>query len=137
MSQSWTSTPPPGPGPDYDLFCGLGYYKLQTTPLTWEEARRACAFEGGHLAIINSETEAQVLQMIFARNPKIIGSNQNDYAFLGSHDMFSEGHFTTIFGWRESIMTNHIPGSWQLSVGSNYSEDFGLAKYSEGSRYCY
>jgi hypothetical protein len=36
--------------------------------------------------------------MIFARNPKITGSSQNDNAFLGSHDMFSEGQFTTIFG---------------------------------------
>uniref|UniRef100_A0A1V1FIQ9 Putative LPSBP2 isoform A n=1 Tax=Reticulitermes speratus TaxID=60591 RepID=A0A1V1FIQ9_9NEOP len=91
------TAPPTRPGPDYELFPGLGYYKLHTTPRTWEEAWRSCAFEGGHLAIVNSETEARVLQMMFARNPKIVGSTQNDYAFLGAHDMFSEGQFTTIF----------------------------------------
>jgi hypothetical protein len=38
------------------------------------------------------------LQLIFARFPKITGGNHNDYAFLGVHDMFAEGQFTTILG---------------------------------------
>jgi hypothetical protein len=33
-------------------------------------------------------------------------------------------------------MTNRVPGSWQLSVSRNYTEDPGVAKYSEGLPYC-
>ncbi|XP_021923416.1 hemolymph lipopolysaccharide-binding protein-like isoform X2 [Zootermopsis nevadensis] len=85
-------------GPDYELFPGMGYYKLHTTPRTWNEALRTCAVEGAHLAIVNSESEARFLQLLFSRHPKITGGNHNDYAYLGVHDMFSEGQFTTIFG---------------------------------------
>jgi hypothetical protein len=54
--------------------------------------------EGAHLAIINSDAEARLLQLIFSRHPKITGSNHNDYAYVGVHDMIAEGQFTTIFG---------------------------------------
>lgn len=95
-----SSVPPPRAGPDYELFPGMGYYKLHTTPRTWNEALRTCAVEGAHLAIVNSESEARFLQLLFSRHPKITGGNHNDYAYLGVHDMFSEGQFTTIFGKR-------------------------------------
>ena len=40
----------------------------------------------------------RVLQLIFARNLKVVGSNQNDCAFLRSRDMFSEGECNRICG---------------------------------------
>jgi hypothetical protein len=76
----------------------MGYYKLHSTPRTWEDAWRTCAVEGAHLAIINSEAEARYLQLAFARFPKITGGSHNDYAFVGAHDMLAEGQFVTIFG---------------------------------------
>ncbi|KAG8229802.1 hypothetical protein J437_LFUL005883 [Ladona fulva] len=62
--------PPPRPA-DYELFPGVGYYKFHIKNANnFDDALAKCANEGGHLAIINSDTEALVLQEIFARYPK-------------------------------------------------------------------
>ncbi|XP_044740078.1 hemolymph lipopolysaccharide-binding protein-like [Chrysoperla carnea] len=44
----------------YHQFQG-GYYKLHTTPQCWNNARSICDAEGAHLAIINSQSEANFL----------------------------------------------------------------------------
>jgi hypothetical protein len=84
--------------PGYELFPGVGYYKFHKSGKTWDEARKICKQEGGHLVIINSEEESKVLQNLFARAPNIQGVNHNDYAFIGIHDRFVEGEYLTIFG---------------------------------------
>lgn len=45
---------------DYKYTIGLGAHKLHTRAATWNEARKSCNEEGAHLAIINSNAEAQV-----------------------------------------------------------------------------
>jgi hypothetical protein len=97
----------------------MGYYKLHTTPRTWDEAWRRCAEEGAHLAIINSEAEARLLQLLFSRQPKITGSNHNDYAFLGVHDILIEGQFMTIFG--ENVPGVLVQGLLTSGLFGHYS----------------
>ncbi|OXU32092.1 hypothetical protein TSAR_007849 [Trichomalopsis sarcophagae] len=43
---------------DYRYSPGIGAHKLHTRAASWNEARKMCNEEGGHLAIINSLTEA-------------------------------------------------------------------------------
>lgn len=62
--------PTPAARDDYRYSPGIGAHKLHTRAATWNEARKMCNEEGGHLAIVNSLTEAHVrifylaLQMI-------------------------------------------------------------------------
>lgn len=45
---------------DYVYTPGIGSHKLHTNAKTWNEARKVCNEEGGHLAIINSHAEESV-----------------------------------------------------------------------------
>lgn len=45
---------------DYRYTVGIGAHKIQTRAATWNEARKLCNEEGGHLAIINSIAEEHV-----------------------------------------------------------------------------
>jgi hypothetical protein len=48
------------PRDDYHYAIGIGSYKLHSRIATWNEARKICNEEGGHLAIINSMAEERV-----------------------------------------------------------------------------
>ncbi|XP_068082916.1 hemolymph lipopolysaccharide-binding protein [Anabrus simplex] len=88
------SSSPPLAGPGYQLFPGMGYYKLHLSQKNWEEARVTCFQEGAHLAIINSQAEADVLGAIF----KLYSSAATYVAFIGFHDHYFEGQFITVLG---------------------------------------
>lgn len=45
---------------DYLFSPGIGIHKFHTRAATWNAARKICNEEGGHLAIVNSKTEARV-----------------------------------------------------------------------------
>ncbi|XP_071452995.1 hemolymph lipopolysaccharide-binding protein-like [Hetaerina americana] len=88
---------PPQLPADYQLFPGVGYYKFHTALANgFEDASSRCANEGGHLAIVNSEAEHQVLQTLFAKHPE--SELKTVWAFVGFHDRLKEGEFVTIFG---------------------------------------
>ncbi|KAJ4446202.1 hypothetical protein ANN_12896 [Periplaneta americana] len=92
------SSAPRGPSsPGYDLVPGLGYYKLHTDVKSWHEALKTCEQEGAHLAIINSENEAQALVPFWDMNPKILDGGANNWAHIGFHDQYKEGQYVTIF----------------------------------------
>nr|CAD7441809.1 unnamed protein product [Timema bartmani] len=95
---SLSQGPPAKPGPGYELVPDLGYYKLHTSLVTWEEARNTCSQEGAHLAIPRSQKEVNVLLGLLSRHPKIQDGELNKYAFTGIHDQYSEGQFVDIFG---------------------------------------
>ena len=76
--------------PGYVELRGHGYYKYHRTPKTWFEAWKTCKGEGGHLAVFNSQEEARFVGGI----PK----TKYDWAFIGFHDLYSEGTYVTIFG---------------------------------------
>lgn len=45
---------------EYRYTRGIGYHKVHANALNWNNARKKCVQEGGHLAVINSITEATV-----------------------------------------------------------------------------
>lgn len=55
-----------------------------------------CAAEGGHLVVLKSEMESEVLQELFARFPDLGGPQVA--AFVGFHDKVVEGQYVTIDG---------------------------------------
>ncbi|XP_068085530.1 hemolymph lipopolysaccharide-binding protein-like [Anabrus simplex] len=83
---------------DYELFPGIGYYKLHTTGQPWETAREICDSEGAHLIVINSFAEASVVREYFSRKPTFSGSSDTRYIFAGFHDKYTEGDFVTVTG---------------------------------------
>ncbi|KAG8237277.1 hypothetical protein J437_LFUL017473 [Ladona fulva] len=110
---------PPKPS-DYEYFPGVGYYKFHTTFANgFEDASSKCAKEGGHLAIVNSESEHQVLSTIFERFPE--SSLKAISAFVGFHDREKEGEFVTIFGqplnttgltrWSSAVQPDNYAGA--------------------------
>ncbi|XP_020277552.1 hemolymph lipopolysaccharide-binding protein-like [Pseudomyrmex gracilis] len=85
---------------DYRYTAGIGAHKLHTRPATWNEARKTCIEEGGHLAIINSLAEERVLLDIFNQTEFIKDSvyPYTNEALLGVHDLYKEGEWVTILG---------------------------------------
>ncbi|XP_067001020.2 hemolymph lipopolysaccharide-binding protein [Anabrus simplex] len=82
----------------YELFPGLGYYKLHTEALTWQEAQDKCIAEGAYLLVINSEQEATVVTTFFSREPQVQNASYEGYAFVGFNDLEIEGQFVTVLG---------------------------------------
>ncbi|XP_067007169.2 hemolymph lipopolysaccharide-binding protein [Anabrus simplex] len=105
------------PASDYEFFPLVGRYKLHTTGKTWVEAYNICEHERAHLAIINSETEAKVLQGIFQRAPKPKEVQFSNIAFLGFTDIVTEGNYVTIFG--ENIVDAGF-AKWNTNEPNNY-----------------
>jgi hypothetical protein len=73
----------------------LGYYKVHGEPRNWQDARKICAQEGAHLAIINSEEESKAVQSMLA---PVADKAKTVWAFIGFHDLYTEGQYLTIFG---------------------------------------
>lgn len=89
----------PPPRSDYELFPGIGYYKFHDVIQIWPRAREICAEEGAHLAVINSEAEAEVMKKLFAKFPTISGATHNDWAWVGLYEQEgSPGLYKTVFG---------------------------------------
>ncbi|XP_028177458.1 macrophage mannose receptor 1-like [Ostrinia furnacalis] len=87
--------------PEYNLDSRTNKcYKFHRVPRTWSRAYMTCMAEGGHLAIINSDTEATVIRELFAKNPGgvMLGSFWKDVAFMGFHDWTEHGDWRTIQG---------------------------------------
>ncbi|CAH2038132.1 unnamed protein product, partial [Iphiclides podalirius] len=66
-------------------------YKFHELQRTWSRASMVCAAEGGHLVVINSDQEAQVVKDIFAKHP-------GELAFVGVYDWNEHGEWLTIHG---------------------------------------
>ncbi|XP_047036336.1 C-type mannose receptor 2-like isoform X1 [Helicoverpa zea] len=75
-------------------------YKFHKIPKTYSRADFTCTAEGGHLLIINSETEAQVIRELYARYPKnvIPGNFGKDTAFIGFRAVDEWGDWRTVHG---------------------------------------
>ncbi|XP_032680713.1 hemolymph lipopolysaccharide-binding protein-like isoform X2 [Odontomachus brunneus] len=76
-------------GSDYLLTPGMGAHKFHHRKLSWSQARKICIKEGGHLVIINSNSEEKLLL-------RIMEERKIEKAWLGVHDQFEEGDWTTI-----------------------------------------
>ncbi|XP_063358712.1 secretory phospholipase A2 receptor-like [Cydia amplana] len=77
-------------------------YKFHSNAKMWHEAAKVCHAEGGHLAIVNSDTEAEVLKEIFTKNPAITvsGAKHDDIAIVGFWKWGDnkDGNWLTIYG---------------------------------------
>ncbi|RVE45766.1 hypothetical protein evm_009566 [Chilo suppressalis] len=74
-------------------------YKFHTAGRTWRRAYMTCMAEGGYLAIINGDTEVQVIKDVFAKHPKEkIGSAYKDVASIGFYSWGGHGNWYTVHG---------------------------------------
>ncbi|XP_063619072.1 C-type mannose receptor 2-like [Cydia splendana] len=75
-------------------------YKVHRSPLNWTRAFVACAREGGHLAVINSIMEAQIIATLWnnARPHFVAGKYNRDIAFLGFKTIENKFQWMTIHG---------------------------------------
>ncbi|XP_063376606.1 C-type lectin domain family 4 member E-like [Cydia fagiglandana] len=91
-------------------------YKFHSNAKMWNEAAKVCHAEGGHLAIVNSDVEAEVLKEIFAKNPAktVTGAKHDDVAIVG------------FWKWGDNI-----DGDWLTIYGQPISEA-GFAKWGKG-----
>nr|CAD7418921.1 unnamed protein product [Timema poppensis] len=73
---------------DYEYFPGVGYYKLFTSGENWVGAHKRCTLDGAHLAVINSETEADVFRQLLARFPTLNNTDHDHRALVGFHAIY-------------------------------------------------
>ncbi|KAJ8709530.1 hypothetical protein PYW08_009534 [Mythimna loreyi] len=75
-------------------------YKFHKHPKIFAQANLACSAEGGHLAIINSDTEATVLKELFAKYPDsaLVGMIWKYVALIGFSDWSDHTEWRTIHG---------------------------------------
>lgn len=78
----------------YSLFPGLGFYKYYRGIKTWAEAWKQCDNDGGHLVVITSDAEAQVIRQL------LTGVNPQHYTYIGFHKHYTNDVFLTIEGKR-------------------------------------
>ncbi|XP_014209581.1 hemolymph lipopolysaccharide-binding protein-like [Copidosoma floridanum] len=84
---------------DYQYTPEVGLHKLHLAAANWNDARKMCMDEGGHLAIVNSVAEEMVLLEMLKSNAEGIRGGQNkEEALLGIHDLFAEGEWWTVSG---------------------------------------
>jgi hypothetical protein len=76
----------------------MGYYKIHTHGRTWSEAARICEEENAHLAIINSKEEANVLRLLLGRHRNLPDCDEEDFLWVGVHDVYTEGQYSSVFG---------------------------------------
>ncbi|KAJ8709549.1 hypothetical protein PYW08_009553 [Mythimna loreyi] len=78
-------------------------YKFHKVARNYTRAAFACAAEGGHLAIVNSNVEAAVLSQIFSKIPAsemVVGRSGwwNDVAFIGFYNWGERLEWKTVHG---------------------------------------
>ncbi|XP_029665635.1 hemolymph lipopolysaccharide-binding protein-like isoform X1 [Formica exsecta] len=109
-------------GNDYLITPGIAAHKLHIRKLTWNKARKACIQEGGHLAIINSNSEEKILI-------RILEENKASEAWLGIHEFYEEG------GWN-TIMDESLEATGYSKWTKMYREDVKVPDDNDGSQHC-
>ncbi|KAJ8722598.1 hypothetical protein PYW07_003778 [Mythimna separata] len=111
-------------------------YKFHPVPRNFSRASLTCSAEGGHLAVINSYTEAVVLTELLARYPKSgllhdyveVVNGWKETAVVGIYDWGEHGDWRTIHGqtlaeagydkWNQNKPTS-LPGTFCGSLWRN------------------
>ncbi|KAK7791328.1 hypothetical protein R5R35_011713 [Gryllus longicercus] len=70
---------------------GIGVYRLHTQRATWSEAKKICEADGTHLAVINSQAEADLFKKFYQE------ARISDWFFLG-FSRGKDGKFYTVQG---------------------------------------
>nr|XP_033329042.1 hemolymph lipopolysaccharide-binding protein-like [Megalopta genalis] len=85
---------------DYVATPGLGAHKVHKRHVTWNEARKICLMEGAHLAILDSASEEALFK-------DWMNEAHLDRIWLGFHELFEEGSWTTVTGELVDTMSYH------------------------------
>ncbi|XP_063376693.1 macrophage mannose receptor 1-like [Cydia fagiglandana] len=93
-------------------------YKFHGVSKPWRLALAMCHAEGGHLAVINSETESAVLKNLYKNNTHTVtGADQPRHALIG-FSKYDDGAWATIFG---ETLTEAGFANWDVGEPSNGS----------------
>ncbi|KAJ2947107.1 hypothetical protein O0L34_g16456 [Tuta absoluta] len=101
-------------------------YKFYRSRNNWYGAGFTCMAEGGHLAVINSEKEIEIIRQIFENNPADIipGYEWKDSAFLGYYaSKVSETGETTWMTIEDQTMIEAGYADWSEGEPNNASGD--------------
>jgi hypothetical protein len=80
----------PRPVPQgYRKFSESDYFKFHAEGNAWVPARDTCEQERARLAVVNSEAEAKFISSLW--------NSKSDWAFIGTHDLYTEGTYVTIY----------------------------------------
>lgn len=77
---------------------GIGTHKIYRHAEAWQDARNICKEDGGDLAVINSEAEAQVLVELMAKSHPHFDSDDLNYVLIGFDDIHHNGKYVTVDG---------------------------------------
>ncbi|KAM0731903.1 Hemolymph lipopolysaccharide-binding protein [Formica fusca] len=101
----------------YIVTPGISAHKLHKRSLVWNKARQACIQEGGHLAIINSDSEEKILL-------RMLQEGKVNSAWLGVHDYFEEGDWVTV---KDEALENTGYTKWTTNQPDNYNNNQNCA----------
>nr|XP_033338713.1 hemolymph lipopolysaccharide-binding protein-like [Megalopta genalis] len=98
---------------DYAITPGIGAHKLHKRKMTWNEARKICIMEGGHLPLLNSAKKEALFKSLMAKNSL-------NAVWIGFHDLFEEGSWTTVTGELVDTMSYH---PWANDEPDNWNNE--------------
>ncbi|XP_063529597.1 C-type mannose receptor 2-like [Cydia strobilella] len=103
--------------PDYKWEPSTGScYKFHGASKPWRLALATCHTEGGHLAIINNQTESNILKNLYNHNTDTVtGADEPRHAFIGLRK-YDDGEWATIFG---ELLAETGFAIWDVSEPSN------------------
>lgn len=98
---------------DYVITPGIGIHKIHKRKITWNEARKYCMAEGAHLAVLDSAEEETLFKSWISKYD--LGG-----LWLGFHDLFEEGSWTTVTGEFVDSMAYH---PWAVNEPNNWRNE--------------
>lgn len=70
---------------------------MHIEPQNWYQAYTTCLSAGGHLSVINNQSEADHIKNMFKQSDSR-RIPDNDFAFLGFSDLLTRHHYRTVHG---------------------------------------
>ncbi|XP_063357862.1 macrophage mannose receptor 1 [Cydia amplana] len=109
-------------------------YKFHTQEKNWSSAFATCSDEGAYLAVINSETESQVFQELYAKANASVEEPLYEVIFVGFTDLGDHKTWMTIHGQslQHAGFNKWEPGQpedQETHCGAMYGEDGLLDDY--------
>lgn len=87
----------------YTLREGLGLYRIGSEALSWSDAKIACERDGANLLVLNSEKEKNFTVQLYSSTPDPPGAAWQGFAWIGVHDLRTEGVFETVTGKKHCV----------------------------------
>ncbi|XP_078051025.1 hemolymph lipopolysaccharide-binding protein-like [Augochlora pura] len=98
---------------DYVTTPDVGVHKVHRRKVTWNEARKICMAEGAHLAVLDSAEEEALFKSWISKG------NLGGF-WIGFHDLFEEGSWTTVTGGYVDSMSYH---PWAADEPNNWGNE--------------